>query len=98
MAKPKLTGMSRGAELLFKWRGDRKQEDVLALLGDMDVATLSRFENGVRKPSARLCFEVEGWTRGAVPAKSWFDAPVTKRGHEIDAGLAAKSAPLAKAG
>lgn len=70
MATP--AGMSRGAQLLREWRGERLAEDVRGLLG-LDPATYSRFENGVRKPVAEIAVRIEKVTDGAVPATSWYE-------------------------
>jgi transcriptional regulator with XRE-family HTH domain len=74
-------GASRGSQLLEEWRGDAMQQEACKLL-DLDEATYSRFENGVRKPSAEAMFKIERLTDGKVYAKSWYEPPIkmSKRG------------------
>lgn len=69
------TGFSRGAELLKKWRGKRKQSDVLSLLG-VEAANYSRYETGERKPPAEVGLRIDRVTGGRVPYSSWYEASV----------------------
>lgn len=70
-----VAGLSRGAELLEEWRGKATQAEACELLS-LDPATYSRFENGVRKPSAEVSFRIERLTDGKVYAKSWYEPPI----------------------
>lgn len=69
--------LSRGAQLLLEWRGNRQAKDVCELLG-LDKASYSRFEHGIRIPPGEIAFRIEGVTRGSVPASSWYEAPQTQ--------------------
>lgn len=69
---------SRGSQLLAEWRGVLDQKQACNLL-DLDPASYSRFENGVRKPSAELMFRIEKLTDGRVPAKAWYQPPAVVR-------------------
>jgi DNA-binding transcriptional regulator YdaS (Cro superfamily) len=66
---------SRGSQLLAEWRGVLEQQQACDLL-ELDPASYSRFENGVRKPSAKGAFDIERLTDGAVPAIAWHQPPV----------------------
>lgn len=73
---------SRGSQRMREWRGDRKQIDVLPVLG-LVAPAYSRFEGGRRKPTAPIAARIELVTGGFVPATSWYepvaaDAPTTK--------------------
>lgn len=72
------TGISRGAQLLEEWRGTATQAQACELL-DVDPATYSRFENGVRKPAADVMVRIERLTDGKVTAKSWYEPPLKER-------------------
>ncbi len=63
---------SRGAQLLEEWRAGSEQSVACEIL-DLDPASYSRFENGVRKPSGEVGFRIERLTKGAVPATSWYE-------------------------
>lgn len=69
-------GPSRGSQLLAEWRDQMQQQQAADLLA-LDAASYSRFEKGVRRPSARVSFRIEKLTDGRVPAKSWYEPPVT---------------------
>lgn len=71
MAVRKLATRSRGAQLLEGWRGSMSQADASRLF-DIDPATYSKFESGRRRPGGRWMVRIEGLTRGAVPASSWW--------------------------
>jgi hypothetical protein len=71
------TGPSKGSLLLAKWRGERTQVLAASVL-ELDVVTYNRFEHGVRRPRASKGFEIERLTKGAVPAKSWYELPIKK--------------------
>jgi hypothetical protein len=67
-------GPSRGSQLLEEWRGGATQAKAAELL-KLDPASYNRFENGKRRPSAHVGFDIERYTEGAVPAKSWYEPP-----------------------
>lgn len=71
-------GNSRGAQLLRQWQGANEGLAASKLL-NLDTATYSRFVNGVRKPSAALCFRIEKLTDGVVRAGSWFELPIAEQ-------------------
>lgn len=72
------TGPSRGSQLLEEWRGAAKQAQVCELL-ELDPATYSRFENGIRKPAADVMVRIDRLTDGKVYAKSWYEPPLKER-------------------
>lgn len=68
-------GPSRGSQLLELWRAQWTQIKAAEHL-ELDAATYSRFENGIRQPSAKVGFRIERLTECRVPAKSWYDPAV----------------------
>lgn len=72
-------GASRGSQLLEVWRGANPQTEAARLL-EIDAATYNRFAHGRRRPSAEVGFQIERLTRGAVPARAWFEPPRPARG------------------
>lgn len=88
MAEPEL---SRGAQLLELWRGDRMQKEACEQLG-LDTATYSRIENGVRKPTTEACISIEEKTVGAVPIRSWYEPPTAALTKQLEKLRAAHKA------
>lgn len=76
MSKP--CGPSHGAQLLEKWRGESTQAEAARLL-DVDEASYSRFENGVRRPSGEILVRIERLTDGRVTALSWYEPPIKQK-------------------
>lgn len=73
--------LSRGARSLRDWREAKKltQRDLCKLLGDIDVARLSSFENGRQRPGLPMAVKIQEVTRGVVKAVSWMDMETGKR-------------------
>lgn len=64
----------RGEKLLYKWRGDRSQQEAADVIG-IDLARYNAFENGRARPGLDWAVRIEEATDGAVPAKSWASDP-----------------------
>lgn len=83
--------ISRGAQLLEVWRGERMQKEACEMLG-LDTATYSRLENGVRKPTTETGIAIEEKTVGAVPIRSWYEPPTAALTKQIEKLRAAREA------
>lgn len=79
---PETWVVSRGCQLLKKWRGDRQQSEVCILL-DFDRATYSRIECGSLPPGGNRAWRIHDRTKGAVPVESWRKQPL---GAPVSAG------------
>lgn len=55
-----------------------EQQQACALL-ELDAPSYSRFERGIRKPTAEAAFKIEKLSEGAVPARSWYQPPLMVR-------------------
>ncbi len=69
-----LKGMSRGAELLYRYRDyKRLSQAAMALAVGTHQSRLSKWERGLRAPGLRSAVLIERFTGGMVPCGSWIE-------------------------
>jgi len=69
-------GVSRGSELLAAWIGERPRWSAAIDL-KVDIAAVSAFITGQRKPGASRAEQIDRQTKGFVPAACW-DEPASE--------------------
>ncbi|NRB12208.1 MAG: helix-turn-helix transcriptional regulator [Candidatus Thalassarchaeum sp.] len=77
---------NKGSQMLYRWRLHRNltQRNVAELL-DVDVAQISKLENGHRKPGRTFAVKMEQVSRGAITCGMWDDDPLPQ--HVVDPAM-----------
>lgn len=76
-SKQQPPGMTRGAELLAEWRGDRSAAEACIAL-QINEAAFYAFVAGRAVPGLRRAVHIQEGTDGHVPVSSWIEPTKSK--------------------